>query len=110
MTVVEIRKVKNVLTQAGPKTQESVSLPGGLKLEFDKEAAPEINSTVSYYFGLRVLAYGWAWAGNFKQRALTVWTASSCLLVKPNSMLMKLFDQLWNMVVAAFCGCRKTIC
>ena len=68
MTVIEIRKVKNMLTQSGPKIQESVNLPGGLKLEFDRDSVPEINSTVSYYWGLRVLAYGWAWAGNFKQR------------------------------------------
>ena len=66
MSVVEIKKVKSMLTQASPRLQQSVQLPGGLQLQFDKDAVPEVTSTVHYYFGLRVLAYGWAWAGNFK--------------------------------------------
>ena len=43
-------------------------MPDGLKLDFDRDAVPEINPAVSYYWGLRVLAHGWSWAGNFKQR------------------------------------------
>ena len=64
MSVIEIRKVKSMLTQASPKLQRSVQLPGGLHLQFDKDAAPEITSTIHYDFGFRVLSYGWA--GNFK--------------------------------------------
>lgn len=68
MTVIEARRIKSVLEQAGPKLQESVSLPGGLKLEFDKDSPVDITSAVHYYWALRTLAYGWAWAGNFRHK------------------------------------------
>ena len=66
MTVIEARRIKSVLEQSGPRLQESVSLPGGLKLEFDKDSPVDITSAVQYYWSLRTLAYAWAWAGNYR--------------------------------------------
>ena len=66
MTVIEARRIKSVLEQSGPRLQESVSLPGGLKLEFDKDSPVDITSAVQYHWSLRTLGYAWAWAGNYR--------------------------------------------
>ena len=68
MSVIEVKKIKSVLTQSGPKLQESVQLPGGLHLQFDRDSPTEVSSSISYYFALRVLSNAWAWAGNFKHK------------------------------------------
>ena len=66
MTIIEARRIKSILEQSGPRLQESVSLPGGVKLEFDKDSPVDVTSTVQYYFALRTLAYAWSWAGNYR--------------------------------------------
>ena len=66
MTIIEARRIKSILEQSGPRLQESVSLAGGVKLEFDQDSPVDINSSVQYYWALRTLAYAWAWAGNFR--------------------------------------------
>ena len=68
MTVLPITKVKSVLHQSGPRAQESVSLSGNIKLEFDQDSPVNVSSVISYYWGLRTLAYGWAWAGQFEHK------------------------------------------
>lgn len=68
MTVIDARKIKSIIMQAAPKLQESVSLPGGLKLEFDRDLQADLHTAVSYYWALRVLAYAWAWSGNYRVR------------------------------------------
>eukprot|EP00434_Breviolum_minutum_P017681 symbB.v1.2.015606.t1/scaffold1172.1/size134038/3 len=65
ITVIPINKVKSILASSRPKSQEAVNLPGGLQLQFDREVSLDINSVISYYFGLRTLMYAWAWAGNY---------------------------------------------
>ena len=65
MAVLEVKKIRSVLTQANPRVQESVQLAGGLQLQFDRDAPFEVGSTVAYYFSLRTLCYAWAWGGLF---------------------------------------------
>ena len=65
MTVIELKKVRSVLTMAQPKTSDSIALPGGLQLQLEKEVAVSLRSVTDYYFALRVLAHAWSWAGNF---------------------------------------------
>lgn len=65
MTVLDLRKVKSVLSQATPKQHDTVTIAGNISLEFDKEAEQTIRTTVEYYFKLRTLGYAWAWGGSF---------------------------------------------
>lgn len=65
MTVIEMKKVKSVLTISQPKASDSISLPGGLQLQLEKEVSVSLRSVTEYYFALRVLCHAWAWAGNF---------------------------------------------
>ena len=68
MTVIPMAKVKSLLHQSNPKSQESVAISGTIKLEFDQESPVNVGSVIAYYWGLRTLAYGWSWAGQFKHR------------------------------------------
>eukprot|EP00435_Cladocopium_sp_Y103_P000858 s5581_g1.t1 len=65
MTVVDMKKVRSVLSMAQPKASDSISLPGGLQLQLEKEVSVSLRSVTDYYFALRVLAHAWAWGGNF---------------------------------------------
>ena len=65
MTVVEMKKVRSVLTMAQPKHSDSIALPGGLQLQLEKEVSVSLRSVTDYYFAMRVLAHAWAWAGNY---------------------------------------------
>ena len=65
MTVVDMKKVKSVLTVSQPRSSDSIALPGGLQLQLEKEVSVSLRSVTEYYFALRVLAHAWAWAGNF---------------------------------------------
>ena len=65
MTVLDMKKVKSVLTLAQPKSSDSIALPGGLHLQLEKEVSVSLRSVTDYYFALRVLCHAWAWAGNF---------------------------------------------
>lgn len=65
MTVIEARKVRSVIALHTPKIHESVSVGAGVHLEFDRDQGISIRSAVDYYWQLRILAYGWAWAGNY---------------------------------------------
>ena len=65
MTVLDMRKVKSVLSQATPKQHDTVKLDGNISLEIDKEADASIKTMVEYYFKMRILGYAWAWAGSF---------------------------------------------
>lgn len=65
MTVMEMKRVRSVLTMAQPKASDSIALPGGLSLQLEKETAISLRNITDYYFALRVLAHAWAWAGNF---------------------------------------------
>ena len=65
ITVLDVKKVRNIMASSVPKSQESVSLPGGLKLEFDRDLPMDISSAIHYYFGLRTLMYAWSWAGSY---------------------------------------------
>ena len=65
MSVLDVKKIRSVLSMATPRTQESVQLPGGLVLGFDKEVLTTTRTVTDYYFSLRVLAHAWAWAGNY---------------------------------------------
>ncbi|CAJ1330278.1 unnamed protein product, partial [Effrenium voratum] len=66
LTVIEARKVKSVISLAVPKAHESVTIGHSIHLEFDKEVGVAIKSAVDYYWQLRILAHGWAWAGNYQ--------------------------------------------
>ena len=37
ISVVDVRKVRSIVSSSIPKSQDSVALPGGLKLEFDRD-------------------------------------------------------------------------
>ena len=50
------------------KSQDSVALPCGLKLEFDRDIPLDITNAIQYYFGLRTLMYAWSWAGSYVTR------------------------------------------
>eukprot|EP00435_Cladocopium_sp_Y103_P012732 s1670_g3.t1 len=65
MTVVEMKRVRSVLSMAQPRASDSIALPGGLHLQLEKEVAISLRSVTDYYFALRVLGHAWAWAGNF---------------------------------------------
>eukprot|EP00435_Cladocopium_sp_Y103_P035360 s1614_g9.t1 len=65
MTVVDMKKVRSVLTMAQPRASDAIALPGGLQLHLEKEVSVSLRSVTDYYFALRVLAHSWAWAGNF---------------------------------------------
>ncbi|CAE7836616.1 unnamed protein product, partial [Symbiodinium necroappetens] len=65
MTVIEARKIKSVVAQATPQREESVSLQGGLTLNFHKDSVVTLRNAVDYFWSLRILAYAWAWAGNY---------------------------------------------
>eukprot|EP00435_Cladocopium_sp_Y103_P050860 s71_g15.t1 len=65
MTVVEMKKVRSVLTMSQPRTSSAIDLPGGLQLQLEKEVAVSLRSVTDYYFAMRVLAHAWAWAGNW---------------------------------------------
>lgn len=65
MTVLDIRRVKSVISQAVPKQQDTVTLSGGVSLEIDKEVTVDVKTAVEYYWKLRVLCNAWAWAGTF---------------------------------------------
>ena len=63
VSVIPIRSVKSILSSSVPKTQETVQLATGLRVEFEKESFADVSSAVQYYFGLRTLMNAWAWAG-----------------------------------------------
>ncbi len=65
MTVLDMRKVRSVLSQATPKQHDTVKLDSNISLEIEKEADSAIRTTVEYYFKMRTLGYAWAWAGSF---------------------------------------------
>ena len=65
MTVVDMKKVRSVLTMAQPKHSDSIALPGGLQLQLEKEVSVSLRSVTDYYFAMRVLAHARAWAGNY---------------------------------------------
>ena len=65
ISVVDVRKVRSIVASSMPKSQDSVSLPGGLKLEFDRDLPMDITNAIQYYFGLRTLMYAWSWAGSY---------------------------------------------
>eukprot|EP00435_Cladocopium_sp_Y103_P038596 s1483_g10.t1 len=65
MTVLDLKKVKSVLTVAQPRGSDSIAFPGGLQLQLEKEVSVSLRSVTDYYFALRVLMHAWAWAGNF---------------------------------------------
>jgi len=65
MTVLDMRKVKSVLSQAMPKQHDTVKLDGNISLEIDKVAETSIKTMVEYYFKMRILGYACAWAGSF---------------------------------------------
>eukprot|EP00439_Symbiodinium_sp_Y106_P079748 s1156_g18.t1 len=60
-----VRKIKSVVAQATPQREESVSLQGGLTLNFHKDSVVTLRTAVDYFWSLRILAYAWAWAGNY---------------------------------------------
>ena len=68
MTVLEAKRIKSILAQSSPKSQETVALAGGVKIEFDKDSPVHVGDAAAYYWSLRILAYAWAWAGLFKRR------------------------------------------
>ena len=65
MSVLDVKKIRSVLSMAIPRSQESVQLPGGLVLGFDKEVLVTTRTVTDYYWALRVLAHAWGWAGNY---------------------------------------------
>lgn len=84
ISVIEMRKVKSIVNSSQPKTQESVTLGNGLKLEFDRDIANDVSGMVQYYMAMRVLMHAWAWAGTYKQKdhdnqERTMATLSQCL-------------------------------
>ena len=68
ITVIEMKKVKSIVNSSQPKTQESVTLGNGLKLEFDRDMANDVSGMVQYYVAMRVLMHAWAWAGTYKTK------------------------------------------
>ena len=67
ISVVDVRKVRSIVSSSIPKSQDSLALPGGLKLEFDRDIPLDITNAIQYYFGLRTL-YAWSWAGSYVTR------------------------------------------
>ena len=65
MSVLDVKKIRSVLSMAIPRSQESVQLAGGLVLGFDKEVLVTTRTVTDYYWALRVLAHAWGWAGNY---------------------------------------------
>eukprot|EP00434_Breviolum_minutum_P039847 symbB.v1.2.035390.t1/scaffold4753.1/size44016/3 len=68
ISVVDVRKVRSIVSSSIPKSQDSLALPGGLKLEFDRDIPLDITNAIQYYFGLRTLMYAWSWAGSYVTR------------------------------------------
>jgi hypothetical protein len=65
MTVIDAKKIRSVLSMAQPRPTDHIALPGGLQLQLEKEVSVSLRSVTDYYFALRLLGHGWAWAGNY---------------------------------------------
>ena len=68
MTVIPASKIRSILHQSTPRTQEAVRLCSGVRLEFQAEEGRVVRTVVEHYWALRTLAYAWGWAGLFKQQ------------------------------------------
>ena len=84
ITVIDMKKVKSIVTSSHPKAQESVTLGNGLKLEFDRDVVNDVSGMVQYYMAMRVLMHAWAWAGSYQTKDYdgadrTMATLSQCL-------------------------------
>ena len=69
MTVLEIKKVRSLLMQSLPTSNEVIKLQdssrGPISLSFAREQDTAIQDVVAYFFGLRVLMNAFAFCGNF---------------------------------------------
>ena len=83
MTVLDVKKIRSVLSMAIPRTQESVQLPGGLVLGFDKEVVATTRTVTEYYWALRILAHAWGWAGNYN----VTWEGHPILMMELSAAL-----------------------
>ena len=67
----EMKKVRSLLTQSAPASDETLKLQetvkGALSLSFaqEQDAPVGVRDLVSYFFGLLVLVNAWAFCGNF---------------------------------------------
>jgi hypothetical protein len=62
-TAQELKKVKSILQDKSAQNKESVELPGGIQLQFDREQNIVLNDVISAYYQLRTLANAWAFCG-----------------------------------------------
>ncbi|CAE7257437.1 unnamed protein product [Symbiodinium microadriaticum] len=65
MTVLEMRKVKTVVSACVPSTTEVAMLSDSLALQLKREQISPIKDVVQYYWRLRTLCYCWAFCGNW---------------------------------------------
>ena len=65
MTVLEMRKVKTVVSACVPSTTEVAVLSDSLALQLKREQVSPIKDVVQYYWRLRTLCYCWAFCGNW---------------------------------------------
>ena len=61
----ELKKIKSVLFAKAPPQQQAVELPGGVQLRFDKNFDVLVSDICGAYFQLRILAFAWAFNGNY---------------------------------------------
>ena len=65
MTVLEMRKIKTVVSACVPSTTEVAVLSDSLALQLKREQISPIKDVVQYYWRLRTLCYCWAFCGNW---------------------------------------------
>ena len=70
LTLLELRKVRSVIGGSAPLEEETISLDGGVTLQFAKEGYAAPKNVIEYYLRLRTLCMAWAWCGNFRQKCL----------------------------------------
>jgi hypothetical protein len=65
-SLIDISKVRSLIHAAAPEVNRQVALDGQISLNFTEGAGSKrsIGSTTAYYFGLRILGYAYAYAGN----------------------------------------------
>eukprot|EP00435_Cladocopium_sp_Y103_P065073 s583_g26.t2 len=70
MTVVEMKKVRSVLTMAQPRPSDSIALPGGLQLQLEKEVSVSLRIVTDYYYAEKVFFMDLSNALHYCDRAL----------------------------------------
>lgn len=80
-TVIAVAKVRSLLVSQKPRSERTLKLSDGARLELDHVDDVPVQSVVDYYWGLRVLANACALAGGYKVKSKV--TAGTEVMMAP---------------------------